>query len=251
MASLKQMEANRRNALKSTGPTSDSGKNKCRLNAKRDGFTGQITTLSDADRPVFEKLKSDLIRDLGPKTVMELSLASAIAWDTWRLNHLRAVEMNMFALGTHDNGVDVFCENPQLQTAMSAAVTFCNESKKFALMSMYEQRMNGSLHKNLATLRALQADRKASEKTARDEEVILARASDINGLPYQAPAQPNENGSVFSNNEIRAAANRLTTLYAARTTIRQSELKVQFAGACSSGSPQPENRRAWTETEAA
>jgi len=27
----------------------------------RDGFTGQITTLSDEDRPIFEKFKSDFI----------------------------------------------------------------------------------------------------------------------------------------------------------------------------------------------
>ena len=51
MASQKQIDANRLNAQKSTGPTSEEGKNKSRLNAKRDGLTGQVITLSEDDLP--------------------------------------------------------------------------------------------------------------------------------------------------------------------------------------------------------
>ena len=104
MATQKQINANRLNAQKSTGATSPQGKAITRMNAKRDGFTGQITTLSDEDRPVFEKFKSQFIADLAPKTTMELSLATSIAWDTWRLNHLRAVEMNLYAIGSRKPG---------------------------------------------------------------------------------------------------------------------------------------------------
>jgi hypothetical protein len=100
MATEKQIAANRKNSLHSTGPRTPEGKAITRLNAKRDGLTGQVTTLSHEDRPIFEKLTSNLIADLAPKTVMELNLANSIAWDTWRLNHLRAVEMNMYALGS-------------------------------------------------------------------------------------------------------------------------------------------------------
>ena len=172
---------------------------------------------------------------------MELSLANSIAWDTWRLNHLRAVEMNMYALGADDPTCETDGNDPELHTAISAALTFSNESKKFALMSLYEQRMNRSLHKNLATLRDLQAERKATQKQDLEDEITLARANDLNGQPYQAPSQPTENGSVFSNSEIFRAANRLTTLTAARTTLNQSKPRVQFASASSS----------WPQTDAA
>src|SRR5580704_8661507 len=126
MATQKQTDANRLNAQKSTGATSPEGKAITRMNAKRDGFTGQITTLSDEDRPIFEKFKSQFIADLAPKTTMELSLATSIAWDSWRLNHLRAVEMNMYALGAADpdSNLTIDCENPQLHTAMANALTF-------------------------------------------------------------------------------------------------------------------------------
>jgi hypothetical protein len=99
MASDKQIAANRENAKKSTGPTSEAGKNKVRLNAIRDNLTGQITTLSDEDRPRFEKLQSEMLADFAPQTSIERELAASVIWDTWRLHHLRAVEGAIYALG--------------------------------------------------------------------------------------------------------------------------------------------------------
>jgi hypothetical protein len=95
--------------------------------------------------------------------------------------------MNMYAMGTDDPQIEINSDNPQIHTAMADAATFSNESEKFARMSIYEQRMNRSIHKNLETIRKLQAERKAHYKEDRDEEILLARYSDINGLPYQAP----------------------------------------------------------------
>ena len=70
MASQKQIAANRRNAEKSTGPRTPGGKSKSRLNALRDGLTGQITTLSAAERAVFEQLRAELIAGFNPQTPM-------------------------------------------------------------------------------------------------------------------------------------------------------------------------------------
>ena len=44
MTSQKQIDANRANAKKSTGPRTEHGKSITRLNAVRDNITGQITT---------------------------------------------------------------------------------------------------------------------------------------------------------------------------------------------------------------
>ena len=166
-----------------------------------------------------------MLTSLQPKTTLELSLAHAIAWDTWRLNHLRAVETNLYALGVENETVIVNSPDPRLHTAIADAAMFAAESQKFALMSIYEQRMNRSLHKNLAILRDLQAERQRHEAAARAEEILLARYSDIEGIPYHAPTKPAANGFVFSNEEILAAANRLTTLKGRRP--RRLEISTQ------------------------
>src|ERR1700733_13318236 len=123
MSSEKQIAANRINAQNSPGPSTPEARAKVRTNAMRDGITGQVITLSDEDLPIFEKLKSDLIEDLAPKTTMELRLASSIAWDTWRLDHLRAIEMNLYALGTQDVETAADCDTPELDTAISSVLT--------------------------------------------------------------------------------------------------------------------------------
>ena len=241
MASEKQIEANRANAQNSTGPTSIEGKAKTRLNAKRDGITGQVITLSDEDRPVFEKLKAELIADLAPKTVMELKLANSIAWDTWRADRIRAVEENMYALGTQDDQTTNDSGNPELDTALSGALTFEKQSAKFALLSVYEKRLNSTIHKNVDKLQALQKERKANEHHDRQQEVTIARANDFNGLTYKAPTWPSRNGYVFSTPEILAAANRDSVLENAKTVVAPYSHRIQFAGACEEIDPHRPN----------
>ena len=172
---------------------------------------------------------------------MELKLANSIAWDTWRLDHLRAVEMNMYALGTQDAETSVESEDPQIDTGLSAALTFEKQSSKFALLSIYEQRLNRVIHKNLDKLRELQTERKRNYNHDRDEEVIIARANDFNGLPYKAPAWPSQNGFVFSSGQILAAANRESVVQHSITVVAPKSHHIQFAGACDEIDPHRPN----------
>ena len=241
MATEKQIAANRLNALKSPGPSSPEAKAKTRMNAMRDGITGQVITLSAEDCPVFEQLKAELIEDFAPKTVMELRLANSIAWDTWRLDHLRAVEMNLYALGTQDPDCEIECDSPQLHTAMSDALTFVKQSKKIGLMSIYEQRLNRSIHKNMEKLAELQAQRKHNYEQDLNDEMDIAEAREINGLPYQAPARRSKNGIVFSTAEIHAAANRRSVVAVSRS-IFGGPKRIFFEGAWEQYDDQSPNR---------
>jgi hypothetical protein len=247
MTSQKQVEANRANAQKSTGPNTPEGKSKSRVNAIRDNVTGQITTLNDADRAIFEKLKAEHVASLAPQTVSELKLAHAVAWDTWRLDRLRAAEMNIFALAAETRAENLNVENlnpyepeedidHELNSAASDANIYLTQARRLELNSLYEQRMTRSLHRNRAELHDLQVARRRKYETDRKEEVLLARFEDLKDKAYQAPLGPSRNGSVFSSEEISREAERQRNLEAAQFLLNTKAAWIKY-GSTGSGSP--------------
>jgi hypothetical protein len=72
--------------------------------------------------------------------------------------------------------------------------TFTAEAKSIELLTLYEQRINRTLQRNLALLQQLQATRKAELKAVPKGADKPARPIKINDLPEG----PMENGFVFS-----------------------------------------------------
>ena len=99
MISERQLEANRRNALRSTGPKTIEGKSNSSRNNLRHGLTGHMNILPTEDREAHDTFCNELHNSLKPETPMEHQFAHAVAEDSWRLNRARAIENNMFALG--------------------------------------------------------------------------------------------------------------------------------------------------------
>jgi hypothetical protein len=205
MVSEKQLEANRRNAQKSTGARTAEGKANSSRNNLRHGLTGHISLLPTEDREAHDAFCNELVDSFSPGTPMESQLAQSIADDSWRLNRARAIENNMFALG-HDH------ERREAQIALADARTFQTQAAAFNLLSIYEQRINRNLQRNMKLLQELQAERKAQHDQAMEEAKLLAQLNLMNGLPYQ----PEENGFVFSHTEMNRAIDRDNRLKAAR-----------------------------------
>ena len=63
MSSLKQIEANRRNALKSTGPTTPEGKQRSRCNAVRHGLTAETVIAALENSEDYEAFEAAVISD--------------------------------------------------------------------------------------------------------------------------------------------------------------------------------------------
>ena len=82
MISEKQLEANRRNARRSTGPRTEEGKKISALNARRHNLTGQVTAMTDADRIMHDAFSASIVESLAPKGAMEILLAQRIATDS-------------------------------------------------------------------------------------------------------------------------------------------------------------------------
>ena len=95
MTSLRQIEANRRNAQKSTGPKTDSGKARASQNAVRHGLTAEtvIELLEDPDD--YRAFEMSVTADYDPETAVERELVLRLASLLWRLRRATSIETGL------------------------------------------------------------------------------------------------------------------------------------------------------------
>jgi hypothetical protein len=98
MTSYRQIEANRRNALKSTGPRTEAGKQVSRRNALRHGLTAEtvISGLEDADD--YKAFEAAISADYDAQSAVERELVLRLASVLWRLRRATTVETGLFEI---------------------------------------------------------------------------------------------------------------------------------------------------------
>lgn len=96
MTTSKQIEANRRNALKSTGPKSEDGKRTSRCNALRHGLTAETVIGKLEDTQDYEAFEASIIADYDAQSTVERELVLRLASVLWRLRRATAMETGLF-----------------------------------------------------------------------------------------------------------------------------------------------------------
>jgi len=97
MTSDRKAKANRRNALKSTGPKTTEGKAAVRFNALKHGLLSSEILLPGEDEAALQDLGERLRAELQPVGELENLLADRITTLFWRLRRLGRVEAGIFA----------------------------------------------------------------------------------------------------------------------------------------------------------
>jgi hypothetical protein len=97
MTSQRQIEANRLNAERSTGPRTPDGKERVASNALKHGLTGKRVVLPNEDPEEFDAFRSALWVELGPQGALEEVLAEEIVADAWRLRRVPILEATVHA----------------------------------------------------------------------------------------------------------------------------------------------------------
>ena len=92
MTSEKQLQANRTNAKKSTGPKTGVGKARSRLNSRKHGLTAKMLIISGEDADDFDELRTELMEQHDPQTAMEAELVERLAGILWRLRRVPLFE---------------------------------------------------------------------------------------------------------------------------------------------------------------
>jgi hypothetical protein len=98
MTSFRQIEANRRNALKSTGPKTELGKRQSRRNAVRHGLTAETVIAALEDSEDYRGFEAAIIADYDAQTAVERELVLRLASLLWRIRRATATETDLFQI---------------------------------------------------------------------------------------------------------------------------------------------------------
>ena len=147
---IAKLEANRRNALKSTGPKTPTGKSIAARNATKHGLLSQEVVLWEEDRSAFRALAVSLWDCLQPVGALEHLLVDRIVAATWRLRRVHVIEAGL--CGCTDFGVN----RESLETRF---IQDCHSSQSFLKLSRYEVAIERGLYRVLHELERLQLQR--------------------------------------------------------------------------------------------
>jgi hypothetical protein len=121
MTSVRKIEANRRNAQKSTGPKTDCGKQRASLNAIRHGLTAETVVTPLEDPEDYKAFEQAIISDFEAETAVERELCLRLASLLWRLR--RAVSIETGLLQIHCENLREPCATRQAKTSEDYATT--------------------------------------------------------------------------------------------------------------------------------
>ena len=98
MSSLRQIEANRRNARLSTGPVTEEGKRKSRQNAVRHGLTAETVIDALEDVEDYAAFEMAVTADYDAQSAVERELVLRLASLLWRLRRATTIESGLFKI---------------------------------------------------------------------------------------------------------------------------------------------------------
>src|SRR5207302_6565351 len=98
MTSYRQIEANRRNALKSTGPRTEAGKQSSRRNAVRHGLTAETVIGALEDCEDYKAFEAAITGDYDAQSAVERELVLRLASVLWRLRRATTMETGLFEI---------------------------------------------------------------------------------------------------------------------------------------------------------
>ena len=131
MSTQSKIEANRRNAQKSTGPRTPSGKAVASMNAVKHGLAARMPVVPGESEAEFQAYTERWLDDLKPAGPMQEFLAERIISISWRLRRVGQIEAGLF--------------QPDSREGLS-----------LGKLSRYETALERSFYRNLKELRALQ-----------------------------------------------------------------------------------------------
>jgi hypothetical protein len=148
MCSEKQVEANRKNCLKSTGPNTWQGKAVVSQNAIKHGILSARVTIDEEDRQKFLEFANRLNTEFRPTDSIQEFLVDRIISCAWRLQRLIHIESLLLQKVTRSDWNSAI--------ANYGEIFFGDDGQSMSTLSRYEKSIENSLYRSLILLKDLQ-----------------------------------------------------------------------------------------------
>jgi len=159
MATQKQIEANRRNAQKSTGPKTEEGKAVASQNAETHGLTasraGNRVVIATEDREAYEHFRNDMLEEYNPVGPMEYILTERVIGLAWRLRRSERMQTEVVETLISKSST----ENPDPATDRPLgriSIDDFADTRIIERLSIYEHRLERAFFKTEHQLRRIQ-----------------------------------------------------------------------------------------------
>jgi hypothetical protein len=189
---LDRAAINRANSQHSTGPRTDSGKQRSSLNALRHGLTAASPVLPSEDPAAFETHRRQFLAEYQPATATETQLVQELVDTSWRLNRIPLLEADLLT---------------------RADIDILDAHRLLNSLSVQSQRLSRQFQKALDQLRDILADRRKRERRDLDDAADLLKLHKHKGIPWE----PADHGFVFSKDQVERYAERALRLHEALT----------------------------------
>jgi hypothetical protein len=196
MATQVQINANRQNAQKSSGP-SEASKEYTKLNATKHGYTGRTIVLCESEAEPYRAFTESHHAEFAPIGPTEEHLVQAIVDNRWRTHKIFADEAAIYALGHIEYAARFEDQAAGIIPSLCRAFTTTAKFKELSLLHRYHARITRQLAQDDAQLRQLQSIRKAKQLEDFKDAFALFSAS-----TEAAPFNPQEFGFVWSTEQI-------------------------------------------------
>jgi hypothetical protein len=131
MTSFRQIEANRRNALRSTGPKTEEGKRQSRRNALRHGLNAETVIDGLEDGEDYRAFEAAVIADYDAQTAVERELVLRLASLLWRLRRIISIETDLLNIQSeivHERRAVSVARNANAVPTLDWHLSFLNRS---------------------------------------------------------------------------------------------------------------------------
>jgi len=152
MATFKQIEANRRNALSSTGPKTEAGKFRSSLNATKHGAYNKKFLLPDEQEADLARLERRYVAHYRPTSELERGHVLQLAALDWRLQRYGRLEAEILTLHGYERENESGGEGFEYCGAGWGMTHDCSKTRAVQAVSQVENRSRRQFHALKAVL---------------------------------------------------------------------------------------------------